>query len=166
MPPSLPKVQKGREPAHVLLPNQLGLEPTERVFSTSLPSARMRFLAIFKFWGATRMGKTWGHPFLTPTSLEAPTPTDFGLMARLLVRQTFLFTLVFVSFPLFFLYFWGGGWGARSAISHCHIISYHIINIKIDPNIYLVVNFLPFSYLGLPHYVTKILSRDKSTIIS
>ena len=128
MPPSLPKVQKGREPAHVLLPNQLGLEPTERVFSTSLPSASMRFLAIFKFWGATRMGKTWGHPFLTPTSLEAPTPTDFGLMARLLVRQTFLFTLVFVSFPLFFLYFWGGGWGARSAISHCHIISYHIIS--------------------------------------
>ena len=127
MPPSLPKVQKGREPAHVLLPNQLGLEPTERVFSTSLPSASMRFLAIFKFWGATRMGKTWGHPFLTPTSLEAPTPTDFGLMARLLVRQTFLFTLVFVSFPLFFLYFWGGGWGARSAISHCHI-SYTIIS--------------------------------------
>ena len=68
------------------------------------------------------MGKTWGHPFLTPTSLEAPTPTDFGLMARLLVRQTFLFTLVFVSFPLFFLYFWGGGEGARSAISHSHII--------------------------------------------
>ena len=61
---------------------------------------------------------------MTPTSLEAPTPTDFGLMARLLVRQTFLFTLDFVSFPLFFLYFWGGGWGASSAISHCHIISY------------------------------------------
>ena len=29
----------------------------------------------------------------------------------------------------------------------------------------LMVNFLTFTYLGIPGYVTKILSRDESTII-